>query len=466
MKEILDLPNISGTNPRKIANFCDKLTYSVQALETMGKLSYVNGNVSMTLDKLSGIGGDLVRNDPEWDSWDFINLTNAVNQWVKRNPVTNPSEEENNARKLFHSQKEKQRFAPRGCVYCGDLSHKAVQCEKVSDIGERRKILARKGLCFNCATRAHRAADCASKSACGHCGKRHHTSICDQKTGSENDKQALGSKLLTDGDGGEGIFPVVVVKVNGLTCRALIDSGARSSYGSAQLISALNIKPSEIKTQQIDMLLTSRKTKIGLYDVNIASYDGSYEMTTRLSKVDKSELLFIENPKYENLIKRYQHLAARMDDHDKKSQLPVHVILGSGQYARIKTATTPLIGREGEPVAEKTKLGWTILSPGDEFNKTKMLLTQTSQLDFDKLCRLDVLGLEDSAENDQLPVYEEFQEQLERSPEGWYEARLPWKSNHPPLPTNEIGSRRRLENLLKRLPVTDTTIITISSRSN
>ena len=132
-------------------------------------------------------------------------------------------------------------FLPRGCVYCGDLSHKAVQCEKIIDIGERRKILARKGLCFNCATRAHRAADCASKSACGHCRKRHHTSICDQKTGSENDKQALGSKLLTDGDGGEGIFPVVVVKVNGLTCRALIDSGAGSSYASAQLISALNI---------------------------------------------------------------------------------------------------------------------------------------------------------------------------------------------------------------------------------
>ena len=59
VKEILDSPNISGTNPRKITNFCDKLTYSVQAVETMGKLSYVNGNVSMTLDKLSGIRGDL-----------------------------------------------------------------------------------------------------------------------------------------------------------------------------------------------------------------------------------------------------------------------------------------------------------------------------------------------------------------------------------------------------------------------
>lgn len=457
VREVLDLPNISGANPRKIANFCDKLTHSVQALETMGKLSNIKGYVSMTLDKLSGIRGDLVRNDPEWDSWDFVKLADAVNQWVRRNPVINSSgdREENNPRRVFHSQKENQRSAPvpKGCVYCGDLSHKAVQCEKISDISERKKILARRGLCFNCATKPHRAADCTSKSACGHCGKRHHTSICDQTAGNQTDKHASGEKkLMTDGGSGESIFPVVVIKVNGLTCRALIDSGAGSSYASAQLISKLVIKPSEIKNQRIDMLLTSRKAKVELYDVKITSCDGRHEMMTRLNKVDKSELLFIENPEYEKLIKRYQHLnAVRMDDYDKKGQLPIHVILGSGDYARIKTATKPLIGKEGEPVAERTKLGWMILSPGTEFDKTKMLLTQTSQLDFDKLCRLDVLGLTDSAETDQLPVYEEFQEQLGRSPEGWYETGLPWKSNHPPLPANEMGSRRRLENLIKRL---------------
>ena len=83
------------------------------------------------------------------------------------------------------------------------------------------------------------------------------------------------------------------------------------------------------------------------------------------------------------------------------------------------------------------------------------MLTQTSEANFDELCRLDELGLAYRAENDQLPVYKEFQEQLERSPEGWYETGLPWKANHPPLPTNETGSRRRLESLLKRLRSSD-----------
>lgn len=48
--------------------------------------------------------------------------------------------------------------------------------------------------------------------------------------------------------------------------------------------------------------------------------------------------------------------------------------------------------------------------------------------DYEELCRLDVLGLKDTPEHDQHAVYAEFQEQLVRHPEGWYETSLLWKS--------------------------------------
>ena len=48
-------------------------------------------------------------------------------------------------------------------------------------------------------------------------------------------------------------------------------------------------------------------------------------------------------------------------------------------------------------------------------------------------------------------MYKEFQEQLLRSDEGWYEAALPWKGNHPPLLSYELGSLGRLENLKRKL---------------
>ncbi len=80
-----------------------------------------------------------------------------------------------------------------------------------------------------------------------------------------------------------------------------------------------------------------------------------------------------------------------------------------------------------------------------------MLLTQTNQSDYEQLCRLDVLDLEDAPEHDQRVDYNEFKEQLTRNPECWYETGLPWRGNFPTLPTNERGSRRRLESLVTKL---------------
>ena len=71
IKEILDLPSISSPNPRKIGELSEKLTYCVQALQSLNKLEQVNRAVSMTLDKLPAIHRYLVRTDPDWKSWDF-----------------------------------------------------------------------------------------------------------------------------------------------------------------------------------------------------------------------------------------------------------------------------------------------------------------------------------------------------------------------------------------------------------
>ena len=79
------------------------------------------------------------------------------------------------------------------------------------------------------------------------------------------------------------------------------------------------------------------------------------------------------------------------------------------------------------------------MSPGNEFDRQTMLLTQTSHVDYEQLSRLDVLGLEDSSEHDQKIVHSEFKEQLQRSPEGWYETGLPWRNNHPVLPSNKVS---------------------------
>ena len=137
--------------------------------------------------------------------------------------------------------------------------------------------MAKKKLCFNCAAGQHRANACFSKSTCRKCNKRHHTSICDAKDRNQDDGTNAGNKVLTaSGSATEGIFPVVVVKVNGITCRALIDSGAGSSYISAKLAAMLNVKPVETRTSKIDMLLTSKTTRLEIYEVTVESKVGDW----------------------------------------------------------------------------------------------------------------------------------------------------------------------------------------------
>ena len=158
-------------------------------------------------------------------------------------------------------------------------------------------------------------------------------------------------------------------------------------------------------------------------------------MDTEVTKVERGELLTLDNPKYKEMIAKFPHLkGVIMDDVTDKPELPVHLILGTSEYAKIKTETSPRIGRPGEPVAEFTRFGWTIMSPGKEVDLTNMFLTQTAAADYEALCKLDILGLKDSAIGDQETVYDEFKEQLTRSPEGWYETSLPWKGNPPPPP--------------------------------
>ena len=204
------------------------------------------------------------------------------------------------------------------------------------------------------------------------------------------------------------------------------------------------------------MMIGATTKRVEIYSLQISSVKGDFKLEAEVTKVDRKELLMVQNPKYNEMIRRYGHLqGVVMEDTDNRDELPVHVILGASEYTKIKTASNQKVGRIGEPVAEKTRFGWTIMTSGAEDVDvgTKIFLTQTSVTDYDELCCLDVLGLEDSPTGDQETVYAELkrEQQLKHSDEGWYETGLPWKGNHPSLPSNEKGSLRRLNTLVHKL---------------
>ena len=183
------------------------------------------------------------------------------------------------------------------------------------------------------------------------------------------------------------------------------------------------------------------------YNAQVSDTKGNNSISLRVTRVDRAELLSEENPNYKEMISKYGYLKG-VTIEDTDSLLLVHVILGASDYAKIKTRESQRIEAIGEPVAEYTLFGWTIMSPGTETDLDKMFPAQTASSNYEELYRMDVRGLEDKPNGDQSVVYEEFLEQLSRSPEGRYETGLPWKGDHPPLSSNKSGSLKRLGSLV------------------
>ena len=204
---IMGLTVITGTNPTRINEFYEKLVTNIQTLESMGKEKDIRGYVRLTLDKLPGIRADLVRLDDNWQEWGFPQLVEGLRKWCERNPVPldgNHGRRDKGRDPLLQAKQEGGKH--RVCVYCKSEEHKSVDCDKIKVVADRRRYLSDNKLCFNCTGAGHRAAECRCTTTCQRCNGKHHSSICDK----------LSNQLMLATDGGQVVYPVVVVDVDGV----------------------------------------------------------------------------------------------------------------------------------------------------------------------------------------------------------------------------------------------------------
>ena len=63
---------------------------------------------------------------------------------------------------------------------------------------------------------------------------------------------------------GSVTYPVVVVSVGGVQCRALLDTGAGSSYASAALLDRLGKQPVRKEVRRIEMMMQATTREIDM----------------------------------------------------------------------------------------------------------------------------------------------------------------------------------------------------------
>ena len=99
-------------------------------------------------------------------------------------------------------------------------------------------------------------------------------------------------------------------------------------------------------------------------------------------------------------------------------------------------------------MVERTTLGWVIHGRNDS-DSQRFFSRDTT--DYEQLYNLDVLGVRDRGEDDELDAYTEFKENIVRKHDGRYEVNIPWMPGAKLAGTNEEQSRRRLQNMNMKL---------------
>ena len=82
------------------------------------------------------------------------------------------------------------------------------------------------------------------------------------------------------------------------------------------------------------------------------------------------------------------------------------------------------------------------ISPTTESEKS--FFVQSSRDEFRQMCSQEVLGLADVDDNKD-SFHKDFKDRLRRLEDGTYSTRLPWKHDHPQLPSNKGLTLARLE---------------------
>ena len=158
VQNIMALPMITGSHPKKIHEFCKKLLFNVQSLEMLGKLKEISGYVRMSIDKLQGIRGDLEGRTTIGESGTFQNSWKPSGSGL-RDILSLPNVNCPRGRLTGKSHPETDERV-QGCVYCEKPDHKSVDCKTVASVNERKRVLSNRHLCFNCTGTRHKAADC------------------------------------------------------------------------------------------------------------------------------------------------------------------------------------------------------------------------------------------------------------------------------------------------------------------
>ena len=433
MEEIINLPVTRGSNYERVREFYEKLSKNFDALQTLGEGEMLKGFVLSTLNKLPQVKPDLVRTDEEWEDWNMEKLIDCIQKWLRRNKPEDDHKDQTEPKK-----RERSYFGQKQphCLFC-EKTHWGESCPTYDTIAKRREFFAARRLCFNCARPGHTGKECRSR-LCYKCKSKHHTSLCGRSKWSETQDPNATLSGYTPSVEERSLPAIVPLKIQGSTFWAYLDTGSGRNFISKEAANKLKLNPIRHESRHIVTVNGTKKQSMPIYDVTINSIDSK---ASEKIEITGSNLQISQ-------LSRGPPCQGKMFYRTVSEEYPIHLILGDATYCKIRTEQV-YKGKPEDPIVEGTTFGW-IVHGGKEYTDSNCMYVRETD-EYERLYSLDVLGVEDRGEDDQLDVYKEFQENIAKTSDGRYEVGVPWIPGAKLSNTNEEPSRRRLHNVERKL---------------
>ena len=378
-----------------------------------------------------------------------------------------------------------------GCVYCKG-AHTPANCTSVTDKKKRMEIIKRDMLCFNCLGH-HRISQCKSKFRCRQCNRRHHTSLCTETTpttSSETTTATITGSTISTATTNSNTTPTVTSNTTSLTtltsdtpshqscllkiavatvtsghieakANILFDEGSQRTFLTQEMADTLSLQPQHQENICLSAFGSTHplNKKMKVAHINVKTTSGA------LLPISALVVPTIATP-LRNAVKlnvtQLPHLRDLSLAHPitQDDSFKISLLIGTDHYWDLVEDHTI---RGNGPTAMSSKIGYLLSGP---LPMEHTLTTYTNALhvsahhnmpcDLAQFWELESMGTNATTKND---INKKFlanysNTHVSRQPNGSYCARLPWKPDHPPLPTNREICWKRTQSLISRLTQT------------
>ena len=472
-----------------LRTFYDSLESYIRGLKALGKdeVSYGELLVPMVLDKLpSSVRKQLAR-DHGNNEWTLQDLKNALKREIEamqagEQTSVNDSMVIGQSTAAFYTNPRNSRQSDfkktkiTMCAFCKKTNHKSEDCRIISDPEKRYEAAAKNKLCFNCLN-GHQGGSkqCKSVHNCKICNQRHHTALhrtvkkpdSDVNKASDRSQETTKTEHATFVDNkvhGSVLLKTAVAELKSETkstqVMILFDEGATRSFITQTTAQSLNLKPtsSELLNLTVFGNETSSTKKFDIVQFDVMTEDN---MGIKLSAVVVPEIAApMKNTITRNLA-NMKHLRGLKLAHPVSSDklCNISVLIGADFYWDF--IGDQVIKGQG-PTAVSSKLGYLLSGPltiTDHEPRTTIFHINASSINVndtvDSLTRfweLESIGINSDVKDNDNSDYEHFKTKYIEKQGSQYIAKLPWKEEHDPLPTNYENVERRTRSMIRKLP--------------